>query len=392
MSEPILDLATNKAFTPEPMVQRATDPVLQPATYSTPGDWAGQFPQPLDPTEILTMCEEITLWQALPEKRTMLYGETWREMDYANILSGSTAVDEYLFFADGYCPEEYEHSGSNKTVNHKNIGVKKNLSEREIMHSMAVASLPMGGINTLIGGAPSGEGLPGAYDMATFQRERVKDLAEKEIRMGMSLVLNGWDRYLVNGSTAISALQFDGIENWATNMSCTMHTNDNSASGTFSATNFDRFLSESCAKPTVLMGHPQAIQELMQSYFVLGFQGSQVINQQADRMTPGFNFAGFVNTGVGRLGVIADNNFRRDASSTTTFQADIWAFRMTHNGEPLVYKSTQIPLGLRYLTPGCTVISFEIWAATCLIIKACCMHGKYTSQFSGREVTTCALL
>jgi len=171
-----------------------------------------------------------------------------------------------------------------------------------------------------------------------------------------------------------------------------MHTNDNSASGTFSATSFDRFLSESCAKPTTLMGHPQAIQELMQSYFALVFQGSQSINQQAERMTPGFNFASSVNTGIGRLNVIADNNFRRDASGTTTFQADIWAFRMTHNGEPLIYKSTQIPLGLRYLTPGCTVISFEIWAATCLIIKACCFHGKYTSQFSGREVTTCALL
>src|SRR5574343_581382 len=156
MSEPILDVTTNKTFVPEPMVQRATDPVLQPTTYSTPGDWAGQFPQPLDPTEILTMCEEITLWQALPEKRTALYGETWREMDYANVLSGTKAVDEYLFFQDGYCPEEYEHSGSNKTVNHKNIGVKKNVSEREIMHSMAVAALPMGAINTLIGGAPSG--------------------------------------------------------------------------------------------------------------------------------------------------------------------------------------------------------------------------------------------
>lgn len=392
MSEPILDVTTNKTFVPEPMVQRATDPVLQPTTYSTPGDWAGQFPQPLDPTEILAMCEEITLWQALPEKRTALYGETWREIDYANILSGTKAVDEYLFFQDGYCPEEYEHSGSNKTVNHKNIGVKKNLSEREIMHSMAVAALPMGAINTLVGGTASGEGLPGAYDLGTFQRESVKNLAEKEIRLGETLVLNGWDRYLVNGNTSTSSLQFDGIENWATNMSCTMHTNDNSASGTFSATSFDRFLSESCAKPTTLMGHPQAIQELMQSYFILGFQGSQIINQQAERMTPGFNFAASVNTGIGRLNVIADNNFRRDASSTTTFQADIWAFRMTHNGEPLVYKSTQIPLGLRYLTPGCTVISFEIWAATCLIIKSCCFHSSYTSQFTGREVTTCALL
>jgi len=142
----------------------------------------------------------------------------------------------------------------------------------------------------------------------------------------------------------------------------------------------------------LLLGHPQAVQELMMAYFSLSHQGSQEISQQPNRMTPGFNFAGYVNTGVGRLPVLADNNFRRDASGATTFQADIWAMRMTHNGEPLVYKSIQIPLSYKELAPLCTAISFEIWAATTLIIKSCCMHSKYSSQFTGREVTTCNLL
>ncbi len=32
-----------------------------------PTDFAAQYPQPLDPTEILTLCEEISMWKALPE-------------------------------------------------------------------------------------------------------------------------------------------------------------------------------------------------------------------------------------------------------------------------------------------------------------------------------------
>lgn len=226
--------------------------------------------------------------------------------------------------------------------------------------------------------------------MATFARERVRDVKEKEARLAMTLVMNGWDRLLVAGDTNSNALEFDGIEQWATNMSCTMHTNTNTASGTFSATNFDRFLGESCAKPTTLFGHPAAIQELMSSYFQLGFQGSQVVNfQDGNRLTPGFNFASFVNTGVGRLGVVSDYNFRRNNIGGGAFQADIWALRMTHNGEPLVYKITQIPLSFQDLVPGCTAISFEIWAATALVIKACCAQSKYTSQFTGTISTTC---
>jgi len=370
-------------------VSKTTDPVILPQPYSQPSDFTAQYPTPLDTTEILRLCEEVNLLQSLPEQRTALNAYTWREMTSLAYTSGSA----YIAFADGECPEEYAHGGANQTVDIKNIGAKKTLSIRDIMHSTAVAGAGWNGINTLVGGFPSGEGLPGGGDMATFQRQVVANVKEKEMTLASTLVMNGWDRLLVQGDSNSNPLEFDGIENWATNMSCTLHTNDNSASGTFSAISFDRFLSEGCAKPTMIFGHPTAIQELMAAYFILGFQGSQMVNfSSGNRITPGYNFAGFVNTGVGTLGVVADSNFSRSASSSTTFQADIWALRMTHNGEPLVYKITQIPLSVNDLAPGCTAISFEIWAATSFVMKMCCAQGKYTSQFTGRLATTCTAI
>jgi hypothetical protein len=310
-------------------------------------------------------------------------------MTSLTFVSGSS----YLAFADGECPEGYEHDGANTTVDIKNIGAKKTLSIRDIKHSMAVASANWHGINTLVDGFPSGEGLPGASDYGTFAREHVLGVKEKEVRLAMTLVMNGWDTLLIDGDHSGNSLEFTGIENWATNYSCTMHTNSNTASGTFSAISFDRFLSESCAKPTHIFGHPQAVQELMSAYFQLGYQGSQVVNfSSGNRITPGFNFAGYVNTGVGTLAVVADSNFRRTNIGGGAFQADLWALRMTHNGEPLVYQLDQIPLSLNDLVPGCTAISFEVWAATALIIKGCCAQGKYTSQFTGRIVATCTAI
>jgi len=392
MKDKVLNLGSDANVDPTfelEAVERATDPVLLPQPYVQPGDFDAQYPQPLDPTEIIAMCEEITLWSRLPDHATSLNSEYWREMTSLEFSSGSS----YLAFADGECPEEYEHDGANTTVDIKNIGAKKTLSVRDIKHSMAVASANWHGINTLVDGFPAGEGLPGASDVATFRQQVVADVKEKEMRLGMTLVLNGWDALLVNGDHSGNSLEFTGIENWATNYSCTFHTNDNTASGTFSGIAFDRFLSESCAKPTAVLGHPQAVQEMMSAYFQLGFQGSQVVNfTDGNRITPGYNFAGFVNTGVGRLEVIADHNFRRNASGSTTFQADLWPMRLTHNGEDLVYKITQIPLSLNDLVPGCTAVSFQIWAATALVIKACCAQGKYTSQFTGRITTTCSVI
>lgn len=42
------------------LIEKATDPTQLPSPYASPADFAGQYPQPLDPTEILAMCEEIS--------------------------------------------------------------------------------------------------------------------------------------------------------------------------------------------------------------------------------------------------------------------------------------------------------------------------------------------
>lgn len=392
MADKVLNLGADanvdKSFVPtDPMVVKATDPNMLPTPYVQPTDFAAQYPTPLDVTEIIAMCEEVNALRAIPEIGTSLSAETWRELNELAFTSGSS----YISFADGNCPEEYYHDGDNMTVNIKDIGAKKNLSIRDIKHSMAVASANWNGINTLVGGFPAGEGLPGGSDLATFQREVVRDVKEKEVRLAMTLVTNGEDRLLIQGDHVGNSLEFTGIEKWSTNYACTMHTGTASeATGSFAAANFDRFLSEACAKPTHVFGHPTAIQEMLSSYFQLGFAGSQIINfSDGGRITPGFNFAGFVNTGIGRLTVVADSNFARTNTGGSTFQASLWALRMTHNGEPLVYRRTQIPLALNDLNPGCTAVSFEVWKATALVIKACCAQSKYTSIFNGRIVTTC---
>lgn len=373
------------------LAQRSTDPVILPQPYSSPADFDAQYPTPLDPTEIIAMCEEVTLWQALPEETTALKQHTWRELNELAFTSGSA----YISFADGECPEEYTHDGDNTTVTLKNIGAKKTLSQSDIIHSRAVAASNWHGINRLVGGVPAGEGIPGGDDAATFEQEFVADVKEKEIRLAMTLVLNGWDRLLSQGDEDTNSLEFTGVENWEDVHSCTFHNNDGdyaAGTGTFSATTFDRWLAESCAKPTTLMGHPTAIQELMSGYFQLGFQGSQVVNfNTGDRIVPGFNFAGFVNTGVGRLAVVSDNNFAR-TDAGNLFSSNIYAMRMNHNGVPLVYKLTQIPLALNDLVPGCSAISFQVWAKTSLIIKHCCAHGRYLGYFSGDIVTTCPVI
>lgn len=386
--EQILDVGAGGAFESEP-VQRATDPVTLPQPYASPADFAAQYPTPLDPTEILAMCEEITAWQALPEENTALKEHTWRELNSLAFTSGSA----YISFADGECPEEYTHDGGNTTVTLKNIGAKKSLSVSDIMHSAAIAASNWHGINRLVGGIPSGEGMPGGEDTGTFRQEFVADVKEKEVRLSMTLVLNGWDRLLILGDATSNSLEFDGIEQWFDNECADEHTNDNSGSGTFSAIGYDRFLSESCAKPTAIWGAPQTIQEMLSAYFQLGFQGSQIVNfDTGDRIIPGFNFAGFVNTGVGRLAVVADNNFTRLDAGGGVMQSSLYSLRMNHNGVKLVYKLTQIPLAMKDLVPGCTAISFEVWAKTALIIKHCCAHGVYTSQFTGRIVTTCPVI
>jgi hypothetical protein len=389
MDEPILNVGQDAAQAPaftEGMVQRATDPGA--VNVVLPADFAAQYPTPLDTTEILNMCEEVTLWKDLPDRRTGLKTELWREMTSLAFNSGSS----YIAFADYVCPEEFTHNGENKSVDLKNVGAKKSLGISDIIHSQAVAAAGWNGINTLVAGN-GGIGLPGQSDIASFQRQHVADVKAKEMRLMSTLVLNQIDRLLAVGNSSNNSLEFDGIETLVTsgNGAHVRAAGDVSASGTFSATTFDRFLSEGCAAPTDLFGHPQAIQEMLSSYFQLWGAGTQVINfSSGERVTPGYNFASEVRTGIGTLRVHADKNFSRTAMGASQFRSSIYALRMVHNGEPLVYKTTQIPLAFKDLAPLCTAVQFMIWAKMALVIKAMCAQSVYNNSiFSGRVVTTC---
>lgn len=383
-----------RAFT-QGVVQRANDPTQSPQA-STPIDFAGQYPQPLDTTELIAMCEELSLWRNIPEQPTALKAEMWRELNELAFTSGSS----YISFADGACPEEYYHDGDPTTVTLKNIGAHKSLELSDIIDSAAKASMSVGpqgvAINRLVGGFAFGEGMPGGSDQGTFLAEAVGDLKAKEMVLAATLVLNGWDKLLATGNLNSNALEFSGIETQVTSNNGA-HTNvvsGQNASGTFTGLGFDRFLAEGCAKPDTLFGHPQAIQELMSAYFSLGFQGSQIIyNNDGNRMVPGYNFAGEVNTGIGPLKVVADRNFTKTNSGSNSFSSTIYGLRTRHNGMPLVYRATQIPFSFRDLVPGCTAIQFEVWAKTALIIKAMCAQGAYTwGTFTGRSVTTCPVI
>jgi len=143
------------------VVQRATDPVV--SNVATPGDFSAQFPTPLDPTEVITMCEEINLLNAIPERPTGLKEEIWRELNELAFTSGSA----YIAFADGACPEEFYHDGDNSTVTLKNLGAKKSLTISDIIHSQAV-SMGGSGIRAMLGGGVGGSGLPGAGNAATM--------------------------------------------------------------------------------------------------------------------------------------------------------------------------------------------------------------------------------
>jgi hypothetical protein len=390
MDEPILNVGQDAAQAPvftEGMVQRATDPVA--FNVALPADFAAQYPQPLDTTEIVAMCEEINLWRVIPELRTGLKSELWRELTSLAFNSGSS----YIAFADYVCPEEYTHDGENKSTDLKNVGAKKSLGISDIMHSQAIAAAGWNGINTLVGPSPAFSGLPGTGDIGTFQRQVVADVKAKEMRLMSTLVLNQIDRLLAVGNASNNALEFSGIENLVTaaNGAHTRAASQVSASGTFAATDFDRFLSEGCAKPTDIFGHPQAVQEMMSSYFQLWGAGTQVINfSSGERVTPGYNFSGEVRTGIGTLRVHSDANFTRTASGASSFLSSLYALRMVHNGEPLVYRATQIPLSFKDLAPGCTSVSFMEWSKLALIVKHMCAHSVWNSGlFSGRIVTSC---
>ena len=366
----------------EPFVERQADPVISPA-YATPGDFAAQWATPLDPTEVIAMAEEASLYKYLPVLRTNLKEETWRELNALAFTSGSA----YVSFADGVCPEEFSHSGSNTTVTLKNQGAKKSLGISDIMHSMGVAQLPMGGINNMLGPVKAFEGLPGFQNADTATVGRIVDMKAQEILLATILTINGQDRLLAVGTVVGNSLEYDGIETYlATGTACHVPA---TTTGAFTALGYDRFLSESVVRPTVVMGHPTALQELQSGYFALGFQQSQqVVFADGNRIVPGYNFASSVNTAVGTLSMVGDLNFTRTNTGASTFQSTIYSLRMSHNGVPLVYRRVQIPLSYKDLMPGCTAISFQVWEKSALVLKHGCAHSAFPALFSGRIVTT----
>lgn len=370
-------------------VQRAvTDPVMAiPAI--TPIDYSARYPVPLDPTEIWAMCSEVSMARYIREVPTLLKTHLWREVTALRFGSGTMA--SYAGFADGGCPEPYESDGDNLSVDLKNIGVYKSLTISDILHARGAA--PRGGIMNAVGGMQSYGGLPGTQPGSEDGLAgTVADLKEISLREGMALLLNAEDYLLVKGNKASNSLVFDGIETIVTAANGA-HTNSNTASGTFSAAAFDRFLGERCASADVIAGHPSALQEVQSAYFQLGFQGSQVVNyNDGSRIVPGYNFASSVNTGVGRLDLIADSNFTRTDIAGGNFQSSIFVLKTSLDGQPLVYRPTQIPLSMTDLVPGCTAIQFEVWKKTALVIAARCTQSRYYAQFTGRLTTTCATI
>ena len=377
----IQDMANGGTFT-----ERASDAIIAPA-YSTPGDFAAQWATPLDPTELIALAEEASLYKWFPVLRTVLKEETWRELNSLAFTSGSA----YISFQDGTCPEEYAHGGSNTTVTLKTQGAKKSLGISDIMHSMGVASLPMGGINNLTGPYAAFEGLPGVQGLDLGTVGRIRDMKAQEIALAGILVLNGQDKLLVQGNASGNSLEYNGIEKYfATGSACHQPA---TTTGAFTAANFDAFVVESTIRPTVLLGHPTALQGLQSGYFTLGFQGSQVLyHDEGNRLVPGFSFASSVNTAVGALALVADLNFTRTNLGGTTFQASVYGLRMSHNGVPLVYRRVQIPLSYKDLLPGCTAISFMIWEKSALIVKHLCAHSVFPAVYTGRIVTTTNLV
>ena len=356
------------------LVTKATDPLILPQPYVSPTDFTSQYPVPLDPTEILVLCEEISVWKALPEVVTDYSADQWREMN-ALAFTGDGLV--YAgFFAPGACPEEYTHDGTTKSVTRRYLGAKKSLTNEEIRHSIAVARMPGLGISNL----------STQIDGVT----QVLGVKEKEIKLQEILTLNNWDKALCTGNHSLNAYGFDGIETLVTAANgARVNTN---TTGTFSIEEFDNFLVAGCNKPTHIFGHPKALEAVKKGYMSLGATGGtqpvQFIIQQKDgEVVPGMVLADRVDTSVGRLTLVPDFRFTATQVGDSTFSSSLFPLRVFHNGEPIVYKSTQTPLSFRDLAPGCTAISFEIYAVTALTMKHTVAQARYTSRFTGRIAT-----
>jgi hypothetical protein len=171
------------------IAKTTTDPVVLLQPYAQPADFAAQYPQPLDPTEILTLCEEIMVWQTLPEVVTPTNADSWREMD--ELAFDATGETNQGFFLKGGCPDTYSHDGDNQSITRMYLGGQKTLSYEDIKHSLAVASIQGLGISAI---------------STQARRAAVADVKEKEMLLEEILTLNKWDRALVKGNSATNAL------------------------------------------------------------------------------------------------------------------------------------------------------------------------------------------
>lgn len=363
-------------------VERAVDPMILPQPYSRPTDFTTEFGVPVDTTEIIALCEEISMYNSLPEVINGSNTESWLEMNALYFTGGQN----YVAFENGGCPEEYTANTVNRTIAKKHIGAKKTLSQSDITHS--IASIAAGyGVAALVGPTPANGDGP-----ASFVRQTIADAKEKEIRRMMTLVLNGWDELLVKGSVSDNSEEFDGFENLVTsgngarsNLALGVY------SGTFSVTRFDEWLAAGCATPTHIFGHPTAIQALKLGYWSLGSNAAapQVIANGNGAIVAGATFADMIQTSVGRLILVPDARFTRTDNGDGTFSTNLYVMRLAHNGEPLVYKATQIPLHYKDLAPGCSAISFVTWAVTSLVVKHMCAQGVFRTRFSGLSQDGC---
>ena len=362
--------AIGKAF----LAVRDTDPNIWPTPAPVEADWATEFGTPIDTTELIVLCEEVGLYNALPEHTAGLLIDAWKELTASDFASGCNSIA----FPKGACPEDQTHSTTNNHIDKKHIGVKKTLAEADIRHT--AASIAAGwGINMLVGGF-NDQGLPGELDTATMLRGAVASAREKEMRLGMINVLNGWDDLLVNGDVVGNPLEFDGITNLITAANGARAC-PSFMTGTFSASHFDQFIAAGCAHPQAILGHPAALQALCLGYMANGYNFVQYAD--AANVVPGIHFANQIMTGIGPVALIGDTRFPRIDLGGGNFRAILYPVRLTHNGEELIYKATQIPLAAKDLTPGCTAVAFEIWAVTALVVKAMCAQALCEATFSG---------
>jgi hypothetical protein len=355
-----------------------TDPVVLLQPYAQPSDFTAEYPQPLDPTEILTLCEEISTYQALPEVVTDTNADQWREMTSLDFTGAGVANDG--FFLKGGCPDPHARGGENQSITRMYIGDQATLTYEDIKHSLAVAQIRGLGISAI---------------STQNRRAAVSDAKAKEMLTMEINVINNWDRALVKGNSATNPLAFDGIETQVTSANGARVNAD--PTGQYDIEEFDNFLAAGCARATHIFGHPKASRGIKYTYMSLGATGGtqpimQVVMNKEGQMVPGFTLADSIDTAIGRIVLVPDFRFTTIQVQPDRFHSTVYPLRLYHNGEPLVYKSTQTPLSFKDLAPGCTAISFEIYAVTALVIKHMCAQAAFTANWPGVVGTGCDIV